>query len=84
MKGGVHVVIGSCMIFLSSILFPAICILYWTHEVKVLCNEACLSVTPWLENCSKDFIKFLHNNSEQYYKKTDQARFSKKDLNQEI
>ena len=46
---------------------------YWTHEVKVLCNEACLSVMPKLENHSNDFINFLLNNREQCYKKTDEA-----------
>ena len=45
---------------------------------KVPCNEACLSVTQYLENSSKDFINFLHNDREQYYKKTDGAQFLEK------
>ena len=55
--------------------------IYWTQEVKVLCNEAYLSVKPYLKNRSKDFIIFLHNDREEYYEKTHEAQFLKKILN---
>ena len=37
-----------------------------------------LSETPQLENRPNDFINFLHNGIEQYYKKTDEAQFFKR------
>ena len=43
--------------------------------MKILCNEACLAVTPEPENRSNDFINLLHNYREQYYKKNDEAQF---------
>ena len=55
-------------------------IVNWILKVNALCNESCPSERPQLENLSKDFIDFLHNDREQYYKKTEEAWFLKKIL----
>ena len=60
---------------------------FWTHDMKVLCNEACLSInlseTLQLKNRYKDFIDFWNNDTEKY-KKSWQSPILEKILNPEM